>query len=178
MQEAVAAIEPSARGELEITDAVQRLINSARTVRGSLVTGHWMDTGSVEDLLKANNAVLEDVERSVHGDVDEGSEVIGRVRIEKGASIVRSRIVGPAVIGVDARVHDSVVGPFTSVAAGCWITGSAVHSSILLDGARLYGAGPVESSLLGRQVHVAGPGPGPRAQRLVLGDHSSVQLTR
>ncbi|MDO0912052.1 glucose-1-phosphate thymidylyltransferase [Streptomyces sp. DT2A-34] len=176
VHEAVAAIEVSARGELEITDAVQRLIDSGRTVRGSLVTGYWKDTGKVDDLLEANNAVLEDVERSVHGDVDEDSEVIGRVRIAKGASIVRSRVVGPAVIGADVHVRDSVIGPFTSVADGCRITGSAVRSSILLDGVRIDGAGPVEGSLLGRHACVSGPGPGPRPQRLVLGDHSSILL--
>ncbi|MFJ8004005.1 glucose-1-phosphate thymidylyltransferase [Streptomyces fagopyri] len=177
VHEAVAAIEVSARGELEITDAVQRLIDSGRTVRGSLVSGYWKDTGTVDDLLEANNAVLEDVVRSVRGDVDAGSEVIGRVRVEEGASIVRSRVVGPSVIGADVHVRDSVVGPFTSVAEGCWITGSTVRSSVLLDGVRLDGAGPIESSLLGRHARVAGPGPGLRPQRLVLSDHSSVLLT-
>ncbi|MFF8726188.1 glucose-1-phosphate thymidylyltransferase [Streptomyces sp. NPDC015171] len=176
VHEAVAAVGPSARGELEITDAVQWLIDSGRTVRGSSVTGYWKDTGTVDDLLEANNAVLEDVERSVRGEVGEGSEVIGRVRIEAGASIVRSRVVGPAVIGADVLVRDSVVGPFTSVADGCRITGSAVRSSLLLEGVRLDGAGPVEGSLLGRHARVAGPGPGTVAQRLVLGEHSSVLL--
>ncbi|MEW2619275.1 glucose-1-phosphate thymidylyltransferase [Streptomyces sp. NPDC048106] len=174
VHEAVAAIGASARGELEITDAVQWLIDSGRTVRASLLTGYWKDTGTADDLLEANNAVLEDVERSVRGEVDADSEVVGPVRIDEGASIVRSRVVGPAVIGAGVLVRDSVVGPYTSVADGCRITGSAVRSSILLEGVRLDGAGPVEGSLLGRHASVTGPGPGSRAQRLVLGDDSSV----
>ncbi|WDO05348.1 glucose-1-phosphate thymidylyltransferase [Streptomyces murinus] len=174
VHEAIAAIGASARGELEITDAVQRLIDSGRTVRGSLLTGYWKDTGTAEDLLEANNTVLEDIEHAVCGEVDTDSEIIGPVRIGAGASIVRSRVVGPAVIGAGVRVRDSVVGPFTSVADGCRITASAVRSSILLTGVRLDGAGPVENSLLGRHAHVSGPGPGARARRLVLGDHSSV----
>ncbi|MFH7339387.1 glucose-1-phosphate thymidylyltransferase [Streptomyces sp. KHY 26] len=174
VHEAVAAIGASARGELEITDAVQHLIDSGRTVRGSLLTGYWKDTGTPDDLLEANNAVLEDIGRSVRGEVDADSEVIGSVRIAEGASVVRSRLVGPAVIGAGALVQDSVVGPFASVADGCRITGSTVRSSILLDGVRLDGAGPVEGSLLGRHASVTGPGPDARARRLVLGDHSSV----
>ncbi|MFF8991060.1 glucose-1-phosphate thymidylyltransferase [Streptomyces sp. NPDC014983] len=174
VHEAVAAIGVSARGELEITDAVQHLIDSGRTVRGSLLTGYWKDTGTPDDLLEANNAVLEDIEHSVRGEVDADSEIVGPVRIAEGASVVRSRVVGPAVIGAGALVRDSVVGPFASVADDCRITGSAVRSSILLDGVRLDGAGPVEGSLLGRHASVTGPGPDARARRLVLGDHSGV----
>ncbi|MBT2392604.1 glucose-1-phosphate thymidylyltransferase [Streptomyces sp. ISL-1] len=176
VHEAIAACTPSRRGELEITDAIQWLVDSGHSVGATIITGYWKDTGNVSDMLEVNRAVLETVEPAVAGWVDEASEIVGRVRIAPGARIVRSRIVGPAVIGADTVVSDSHIGAFTSVADGCRISGSEVEFSIVLQGSRIEDAGRIESSLIGRSVHVSGAVRAPRAHRLVLGDHSQVQI--
>nr|WP_205380006.1 glucose-1-phosphate thymidylyltransferase [Streptomyces sp. SID7805] len=174
---AVRAIAPSARGELEITDALQWLVAQGYTVSPTVITGYWKDTGNVTDMLEVNRSVLETVEPARHGTVDAASELVGRVRIEAGARVVRSRIVGPAVIGPGSVVTDSYVGPSTSVADDCVITGSEVEFSIVLTGSRIEQAGRVEGSLIARDVHVTGAPRAPRAHRLVLGDHSRVQIS-
>ncbi|MFD7105225.1 glucose-1-phosphate thymidylyltransferase [Streptomyces celluloflavus] len=174
---AVRAIAPSARGELEITDALQWLVAQGYTVSPTVITGYWKDTGNVTDMLEVNRSVLETVEPARHGTVDAASELVGRVRIEAGARVVRSRIVGPAVIGPGSVVTDSYVGPSTSVAGDCVITGSEVEFSIVLTGSRIEQAGRVEGSLIARDVHVTGAPRAPRAHRLVLGDHSRVQIS-
>ncbi|MFE5740838.1 glucose-1-phosphate thymidylyltransferase [Streptomyces celluloflavus] len=174
---AVRAIAPSARGELEITDALQWLVAQGYTVSPTVITGYWKDTGNVTDMLEVNRSVLETVEPVQHGTVDAASELVGRVRIEAGARVVRSRIVGPAVIGPGSVVTDSYVGPSTSVAGDCVITGSEVEFSIVLTGSRIEQAGRVEGSLIARDVHVTGAPRAPRAHRLVLGDHSRVQIS-
>ncbi|MFE7610025.1 glucose-1-phosphate thymidylyltransferase [Streptomyces celluloflavus] len=174
---AVRAIAPSARGELEITDALQWLVAQGYTVSPTVITGYWKDTGNVTDMLEVNRSVLETVEPVQDGTVDAASELVGRVRIEAGARVVRSRIVGPAVIGPGSVVTDSYVGPSTSVAGDCVITGSEVEFSIVLTGSRIEQAGRVEGSLIARDVHVTGAPRAPRAHRLVLGDHSRVQIS-
>lgn len=177
VHEAVRAITPSARGELEITDALQWLVDQGRTVTPTVISGYWKDTGNVTDMLEVNRSVLEEVEPARLGTVDAASELVGRVRIEPGARVVRSRIVGPVVIGAGSVVTDSYVGPSTSVDEDCAITGSEVEFSIVLGGSRIEHAGRIEGSLIGRGVHVSGERRAPRAHRLVLGDHSRVQLT-
>ncbi|MFH8585280.1 glucose-1-phosphate thymidylyltransferase [Streptomyces celluloflavus] len=174
---AVRAIAPSARGELEITDALQWLVAQGYTVSPTVITGYWKDTGNVTDMLEVNRSVLETVEPVQDGTVDAASELVGRVRIEAGVRVVRSRIVGPAVIGPGSVVTDSYVGPSTSVAGDCVITGSEVEFSIVLTGSRIEQAGRVEGSLIARDVHVTGAPRAPRAHRLVLGDHSRVQIS-
>ncbi|RFU85616.1 glucose-1-phosphate thymidylyltransferase [Streptomyces triticagri] len=177
VHEAVRSIKPSARGELEITDAIQWLVDEGCTVTPTMITGYWKDTGNVTDMLEVNRSVLEGVEPVRHGTVDETSELVGRVRIEPGASVVRSRIVGPAVIGSNSVITDSYVGPSTSVDDDCVITGSELEFSIVLGGSRIEHAGRIEGSLIGRGVQVTGVQRAPRAHRLVLGDHSRAQLT-
>ncbi|WP_030956241.1 glucose-1-phosphate thymidylyltransferase [Streptomyces sp. NRRL S-481] len=177
IHEAVRAIEPSWRGELEITHAIQHLIDSRADVRCTVIKGYWKDTGNVGDMLEVNRTVLEGMERRIDGDVDDASETIGRVVVEEGARIVNSRIAGPAVIGSGTLVSDSYVGPFTSVAENCRITDSEVEFSIVLRDSSIQGVGRIESSLIGRHVEVT-PAPSvPSAHRLVLGDHSKVQIT-
>jgi glucose-1-phosphate thymidylyltransferase len=176
IHDAVLAIEPSWRGELEITHAIQHLIDIDADVRSTVIKGYWKDTGNVVDMLEVNRTVLETLEPRVDGEVDEASETIGRVVVEEGARIVRSRIVGPVVIGAGTLVSDSYVGPFTSVAENCRITDSEVEFSIVLRDSSIHGVGRIESSLIGRHVEVT-PAPSvPSAHRFVLGDHSKVQI--
>ncbi|MDK1346738.1 glucose-1-phosphate thymidylyltransferase [Streptomyces sp. 378] len=177
IHEAVRAIEPSWRGELEITHAIQHLIDTRADVRSTVVKGYWKDTGNVADMLEVNRTVLEVMERRIDGEVDDASETIGRVVVEEGARIVGSRIVGPAVIGSGTLVSNSYVGPFTSVAENCRITDSELEFSIVLRDSSILGVGRIEASLIGRHVEVT-PAPSvPSAHRFVLGDHSKVQIT-
>ncbi|MFI2376898.1 glucose-1-phosphate thymidylyltransferase [Streptomyces sp. NPDC018964] len=176
VHEAVRAVEPSWRGELEITHALQHLIDSRADARCTVIEGYWKDTGDVVDMLEVNRSVLEGVERRIDGQVDDRSETIGRVVVEENARIVNSRIVGPAVIGAGTVVSDSYVGPFTSVAENCRITDSELEFSIVLRDSSIDGVGRIEASLIGRHVEVT-PAPSvPSAHRLVLGDHSKVQI--
>ncbi|QIP86525.1 glucose-1-phosphate thymidylyltransferase [Streptomyces sp. Tu 2975] len=177
VHEAVRSIEPSWRGELEITHAIQWLIDQRRDVRSTTIAGYWKDTGNVTDMLEVNRSVLETVEPSNDGEVDQSSEIIGRVRIEKGARISNSRIVGPAIIGGDTVISDSYVGPFTSVSEACRIQDSEIEYSIVLRGASITGVRRVEASLIGRDVEVTPSPRNPSSHRLVLGDHSKVQIS-
>ncbi|GAA2767975.1 glucose-1-phosphate thymidylyltransferase [Streptomyces paradoxus] len=177
IHEAVRAIEPSWRGELEITHAIQHLIDTRADVRSTVIKGYWKDTGNVGDMLEVNRTVLEAMERRIDGEVDDASETIGRVVLEEGARIVNSRVVGPVVIGSGTVVSNSYVGPFTSVAENCRITDSELEFSIVLRDSSIQGVGRIEASLIGRHVEVT-PAPSvPSAHRLVLGDHSKVQIT-
>ncbi|MDG9719488.1 glucose-1-phosphate thymidylyltransferase [Streptomyces sp. DH24] len=176
IHEAVRSIEPSWRGELEITHAIQRLIDRSADVRCTVIRGYWKDTGNVVDMLEVNRTVLESMDRRIDGEVDAGSETIGRVIVEEGARIVNSRIVGPVVIGAGTVVSDSYVGPYTSIAENCRIADSELEFSIVLRDSSIHGVGRIESSLIGRHVKVT-PAPSvPSAHRLVLGDHSKVQI--
>ncbi|MCT9076779.1 glucose-1-phosphate thymidylyltransferase [Streptomyces fulvoviolaceus] len=177
IHEAVRSIEPSWRGELEITHAIQWLIDEKRDVRSTTISGYWKDTGNVTDMLEVNRSVLETVEPVNEGTVDETSEIIGRVRVEAGARVTGSRIVGPAIIGAGTVVNDAYIGPFTSVSEDCRIEDSEIEYSIVLRGSSVTGVRRVEASLIGRDVEVT---PAPRnlkAHRLVLGDHSKVQIS-
>lgn len=173
---AVKQLVPSKRGELEITEAIQWLIVNGHKVKSTLITGYWKDTGNVPDMLEVNRMVLESIEPWQAGQVDPDSELIGRVVIDKGAVVTASRIVGPAIIGPGARVDRSYIGPFTSVAGDCTISGSEIEYSIVLRGASVQGVRRIEASLIGHDVEVTPAPPVPRAHRLVLGDHSKVQI--
>ena len=175
VHDAVSQLAPSWRGELEITEAIQWLIDQGRKVRSTTITGYWKDTGNVADMLEVNRMVLETIDPQVRGTV-EASELIGRVVVEAGAQVSGSRIVGPAIIGTGTRVSGSYVGPFTSVAQDCAITDSEIEYSIVLRGALIQGVRRIEASLIGHDVEVT-PSPNvPRAHRLILGDHSKVQI--
>ncbi len=154
IHEAVRSVEPSWRGELEITDAIQWLIDQDRTVRSTTISGYWKDTGNTADMLEVNRSVLDTLEPYVHGRVDEESEVIGRVVIEDGAEVSGSRIVGPVVIGEGTVVRDAYIGPYTSVSANCRIEQSEIEYSIVLRGSSVRGVRRVEASLIGRDVEV------------------------
>ncbi len=177
VHEAVRRLAPSGRGELEITEALQWLIENGRKVRSTIISGYWKDTGNVADMLEVNRMVLESVTASQQGLVDDASELIGRVAIGSGARVSRSRIVGPAIIGAGSTVDRSYVGPFTSVAENCAIADSEIEYSILLRGASVRGVGRIEASLIGHEVQVTPAPRVPKAHRLVLGDHSRVQIS-
>ena len=177
VHEAVLQLRPSGRGELEITEALQWLIDNGRKVRSTIISGYWKDTGNVADMLEVNRMVLESMEARQLGLVDAATELIGRVVIESGAEVSRSRIVGPAVIGAGTRVDSSYIGPFTSVAEDCAIVDSEIEYSIVLRGASVRGVRRIEASLIGRDVEVTPAPRVPRAHRLVLGDHSRVQIS-
>ncbi|MEU9453437.1 glucose-1-phosphate thymidylyltransferase [Streptomyces sp. NPDC048277] len=177
IHEAVRAIEPSGRGELEITDAVQWLIDAGHEVRSTTISGYWKDTGNVTDMLEVNRSVLETLERRIDGTVDDDSEIIGRVRLEPGAKVTGSRIVGPVVVGANTVITDSYVGPFTSIAGDCRIEDSEIEYSIMLRDSSMSGVRRVEASLIGRNVEVTPAPRKPAAHRLVLGDHSKVQIS-
>ncbi|MFF2325739.1 MULTISPECIES: glucose-1-phosphate thymidylyltransferase [unclassified Streptomyces] len=178
IHEAVRAIEPSWRGELEITHAIQWLIDQRRDVRSTTIRGYWKDTGNVTDMLEVNRTVLETVEPyHDEAEVDETSEIIGRVRIEAGAKVSGSRIVGPVIIGAGSVISGAYVGPFTSISEDCRIEDSEIEYSIVLRGASIAGVRRVEASLIGRDVEVTPAPRSPSAHRLVLGDHSKVQIS-
>jgi glucose-1-phosphate thymidylyltransferase len=177
VHDAIAQLTPSWRGELEITEAIQGLIDSGQRVDSSLITGYWKDTGNVADMLEVNRMVLESTTPVARGNVDAASELIGRVAVEEGATVTGSRIVGPVIIGRGSRVADSYVGPFTSVGPDCVIEDSEIEYSIVMAGASICGVRRIEASLIGRGVEITPAPRVPKAHRLVLGDHSRVQIS-
>jgi glucose-1-phosphate thymidylyltransferase len=177
IHDAVASLKPSWRGELEITEAIQWLLDNGRTVNSTTITGYWKDTGNVTDMLEVNRLVLESLEPRLEGEVDDASEIIGRVVVEAGARVSRSRIVGPAIIGAGSKVDGAYVGPFTAIDADCSVTDSEIEYSIVLSNASIQGVGRIEASLIGHYAQVTPAPRVPRAHRLVLGDHSKVQIS-
>jgi glucose-1-phosphate thymidylyltransferase len=174
--EAARSIGPSWRGEMEITDAIQHLLDDGAEVRASLVEGWWLDTGKKDDLLEANRIILSTLGRRILGSLDEGSEAVGAVVIEPGAELIRSRVRGPAIIGAGTRLVDSFVGAFTSVAADCVVERSEVENSVILQGCQVSDISRIEGSLLGRQVELRRTRQRPSAHRFMLGDHSQAEI--
>jgi glucose-1-phosphate thymidylyltransferase len=173
---ATRAISPSARGELEITDAIQHLVDRGMRVEPHIVRGWWKDTGRLEDILAANRLVLDTIVGQVQGELVD-SRVDGRVIIEPGARLERSSVRGPAIIGAGARLTDSYVGPYTAIGEGCSIQNAEVEHSILLAGAVVQGLdGRMESSLLGRNVRIGRDHRQPRAYRFLVGDNSEIGI--
>ena len=177
VHDAVRALQPSARGELEITEAIQWLIDQGHVVRHQVLEGYWKDTGELDALLEGNRLVLEAFETRIDGDVDEQSKILGRVVVQRGAQVVGSTIRGPAIIGEDTRIEHSFVGPFTSIYYGCEIIRSEIEHSVVLEQSRIVDMARIEDSLIGKQVEVVRSGARPYAHRLMLGDHSRVDLT-
>jgi glucose-1-phosphate thymidylyltransferase len=173
---AARAIAPSARGELEITDAIQHLLDRGMRVESHIVRGWWKDTGRLEDMLEANRLVLDAQSQRVDGELID-SRVDGRVVIESGARLERTIVRGPAIIGANARLSDCYVGPYTAIGERCEISGSEVEHSILLAGCSVSDLdGRMESSLLGRNVTVRRGDRQPRAYRFMVGDNSDISI--
>jgi glucose-1-phosphate thymidylyltransferase len=177
IHDAVREIRPSRRNELEITDAIQHLLDSGKRVTAHQLQGWWLDTGKKDDMLEANRTVLDTLATAVHGTLDEGSRVMGRVRIEEGARLVNSTVRGPAIIGRNCELVDAYVGPYTSVGDNVVIRRSEVEHSILLEGSRVLDLPcRLEDSLLGRNAQVTRGERRPQAYRLMLGDDSHVEV--
>jgi glucose-1-phosphate thymidylyltransferase len=177
--DAIGQIKPSARGELEITDAISKLIELGGRVRFDRVTTWWLDTGKKDDLLLANDTVLDDwLVHGIEGEVDAETRIVGRVRIERGASVIRSTIRGPAVVGAGARLVDARIGPFTSIGENVTIERAGVEHSVLMEGSRIQDIDRLEDSLVGRRV-VVHPGTSrPGAISLLVGDDCVVELAQ
>lgn len=175
--EAVNAIQPSHRGELEITDAIQYLIEKGYHVHPYIHEGWWIDTGKPGDMIEANSKVLEELEPVVEGYVDRNSRLEGKVTIEKGAEIVNSRVRGPAIIGEDTRIINAYIGPFTSIYHHCLIESSEIEHSIILEYSQIVDIPQrIEDSLIGRHVTLMRSPIKPKAYKLTLGDHSQVGI--
>ncbi|MGQ9553272.1 MAG: glucose-1-phosphate thymidylyltransferase [Anaerolineae bacterium] len=175
--QAVNAIKPSWRNELEITDAIQWLVDAGFVVTPYVHEGWWIDTGKMEDLLEANRLVLDEMEPSVRGFVDSDSQVIGKVVIEQDAEIINSIVRGPAIIGEHTRLVNSYVGPFTSIYHHCEIRDSEIEHSIVMEHSRIQDVDQrIENSVLGRNVDVSRSPLKPKAYKLILGDNSRIGL--
>ena len=176
IHDASRAIRPSARGELEITDAIQRLVDDGARVEPHIVRGWWKDTGRLEDMLEANRLVLDRIEPRVEGELLD-AQCDGRVVVEPGARLERTTVRGPAIIGAGARITDAYIGPYTSIGEGCVISDAEVEHSILLEGSQVTNLeGRMESSLLGRNVKIARGVRQPRAYRFMVGDNSEIGI--
>jgi glucose-1-phosphate thymidylyltransferase len=174
--EAARAIEPSGRGELEITDAIQHLVDSGLRVDPHIVHGWWKDTGQVQDMLEANRLILDDLEERLDGELVD-CRVEGRVAIEAGARLERTTVRGPAVIGAGSEVVDAYIGPYTAIGEGVRIRSAELEHSIVLSGSSISDLEHrIEASLIGRNVRI-GRGPAlPKAYRFVVGDNADVQI--
>jgi glucose-1-phosphate thymidylyltransferase len=176
IHDAVAAIEPSARGELEITDAIQWLIDEGHRVRCELLTGWWIDTGKLTPLLEANRLLLDKLTTRIDGSVDAASVVDGKVVVEEGSEVVNSTLRGPLAIGRGTRVVDSFVGPFSAIGDRCEIVNSEIEHSVVMDDSKVLDIPRLEDSLIGREAVVSRTQSRPRALRLMVGDHCQIDV--
>ena len=173
----VRRIRPSFRNELEITDAIQDLIDRGLAVRPHIVDGWWKDTGKLEDMLEANRLILDTLDRRIEGTIDADSRIEGKVVVESGASIERSVVRGPAIVGARARIVQAYVGPFTSIMNDVEIRGSEIEHSIVLEGSVITDlANRIEDSLIGKNVRIYRLPVKPSAYRFMLGDNSEVGI--
>jgi glucose-1-phosphate thymidylyltransferase len=173
--EAASSIRPSWRGELEITDAIQYLVDHGFSVRAELISNWWKDTGKVEDLLEANRFVLNDQDRSIEGDVDEASHIVGDVHIAAGAVVRDSVIRGPSTIGAGCRIEHSIIDPWTSIYANTCVADSEIGNSIVMGECHISQVHRIRESLVGRNVQIYRAGSSPSLQ-LMVGDNCAIAL--
>ena len=175
--EAVNSIKPSARGELEITETIQYLIDHGLSVRAQPLKGWWIDTGKMSDILEANRLILDILEARNAGQVDAASRLEGRVVLEKGAVVVNSTIRGPAIIGERTRIENAYVGPYTSIHNDCLIQNCEIEHSVVLENTRILDTtARIEDSLIGRHVEIGRAGGQTRTLKIMLGDYSKVGI--
>ncbi|TSB22380.1 glucose-1-phosphate thymidylyltransferase [Streptomyces benahoarensis] len=176
IHEAVRSIKPSARGELEITDALQWLVENGFRIKADEYRGYWKDTGQAADILDCNERLLADLRPGNLGSVDAASQLGDRVRIEAGARIVRSRIDSPAVIGAGTVIEDCHIGPNTSIGSGCTLRATRVRDSIVMDGAEIAHGPGLRNSLIGRNAVIGAGLAGAACHTLVVGDHTRIRV--
>ena len=191
IHEAVTKIEPSARGELEITDAIDWIISQGYRVDHEVLTGWWIDTGKKDPLLECNRLVLDTFTRSIDGDVDEVSTIEGEIVVEAGAKVINSTVRGPAIIGSGTTVENSEIGPYVSIAVDCRISGSEIDNSVVLRRSTVTDIARLTDSLVGRDTVLSRSirsdetdakerfgrdAPGPTAVRVMVGDHCRVEI--
>jgi len=177
IMEAVNSIEPSRRGELEITDAIQWLVDNGRRVHPYIHQGWWIDTGAPHDMLEANDLILEELDYVVDGKVDQASTIGRRVKIEEGAEIINSVVRGPSIIGKDSRIVNSYIGPFTSIYHHVTIENSDIEHSMVLEHSHISDIGArIQDSLIGRYVEIKRSPMKPKSHKLTLGDHSQLGI--
>jgi glucose-1-phosphate thymidylyltransferase len=173
--EACHMIKPSWRNELEITDAIQWLIENGYRVEASIVGSWWKDTGKPEDIFEANRLILDDIRAENKGKI-ENSKILGRVNVESGTAIINSVIKGPCFIAKDCTISDSYIGPYTSIGSSCEINGTEIEDSIIMDGSIVLNAGRIVESLIGRNVRIRESDCKPKGSRLIVGDNSDITL--
>ncbi|AGY59397.1 glucose-1-phosphate thymidylyltransferase [Gloeobacter kilaueensis] len=177
VHKAIDAIRPSARGELEITDAIQQLIAMGSRVESVELTGWWLDTGKKDDLLEANRIILDErTHCPMAGTLDSGSKISGRVCIGSGTRLVRSTVRGPVTIGDDCQIEDTYIGPYTSIAGGVQLKNVDIEHSVVMEGTRISDAGRIVDSLIGQRTVIARHTGKPEAHRFLLGDDSLIEL--
>jgi glucose-1-phosphate thymidylyltransferase len=177
IHKAIAKIKPSWRGELEITDAIQKLLDMGKKVRSHILTGWWLDTGKKDDLLEANRVVLDSLlKRDVKGEIDSKSKIVGRVEIEKGAKVENSTVRGPVSIATGCQIKNSFIGPFTSIGAGTVIEDSSIGHSVILENSRIYRIERLEDSLIGTRVELKRADERFNAVKIFVGCDSSLEL--
>ncbi|MFT5193600.1 MAG: glucose-1-phosphate thymidylyltransferase [Cellvibrionaceae bacterium] len=177
IHEATNAIQPSARGELEITDAIQWLVTNGYSVHPYVHTGWWIDTGKKDDMIEANDLVLEEMEHSIDGYVDRESTIGRRVTIEKGAEVINSIVRGPAIIGANSRIVNSYVGPYTSIYHDVLIENSEIEHSMILGNCEIVGIeGRIQDSLIGFNVEIRKSANKPKIHKFTLGDNSKLGI--
>ncbi len=175
--EAVNAIRPSARGELEITDTIQYLIDQKLDVRAHLLTGGWIDTGKMADILEANRLVLDVLDAKNEGQCDSASILEGRVVLQPGAIVVNSHIRGPAIIGERTRIENAFVGPYTSIYHDCLVRNCEIEHSVVLEHSTIVDApARIADSLIGRHADIARAGGHTKTLKMMIGDYSKVGI--
>ncbi len=173
--EACRKIKPSWRNELEITDAIQWLVENGYRVEASIVEGWWKDTGKPEDILEANRLILDDIKLKIAGHI-ENSKIAGRVIIESGSVVKNSVVKGPCVIGRNCIIENSYIGPYTSIGNECKVIGTEIEDSVVMDGSEIINAGRIVESLIGRGVKIIEGDSWPKGNRFIVGDNSVVVI--
>ncbi|MEA5535217.1 glucose-1-phosphate thymidylyltransferase [Crocosphaera sp. XPORK-15E] len=178
IHKAIASIQPSARGELEITDAIQELIDTQKTVEALKLEGWWLDTGKKDDLLEANRIILDtNLKISKGGDIDDKSQISGRVHIEKSSKIINSTIRGPVIIGQNCHIENCFIGPYTSIGDNGTLIDADIEHSVILEGAKILQIHQrIVDSLIGRRAKLEMAPQRPKALRFMVGDDSHIEL--
>lgn len=175
--DAVEAIKPSWRNELEITDAIQYLVKNDFHVHSHLVTGWWKDTGKIEDILEANRLILQNLPGRISGDVDAGCRLSGNVVLEPGAQLINSIVRGPAIIGAGTVIEDAYIGPFTSIQNNCRVVKTEIENSIVMEGSEILEiSSRIDESLIGREVRIKKCPARPAVYRFMVGDQSEITI--